>query len=192
MTELQEKHRSVPQTMTPEMLAQWIKDNAKETVEHVEKVELDEETVHDLEKKSSLASRAIDRLEDIKKTFMDVLKDGTPDRDMPYDVTIPPTAGLKILKANRAFADKQLEQGFREDNTTVYMIPYPEDSLMVGVDIEGYEWPQYTRQMTIEEINQNKPMLRKEKPKKEKKSVVKDEDSFMEEESGEEHITLDL
>lgn len=179
------KHPSLPKTLTPEMLGQWIVENAIETLDHVEKINLDEEQVHELEKKSSLASRAIDRLEEIKKTFMDVLKDGTPDREMPFDVTVPPTAGLKILKANRAFADKQLEQGYREEVTTLYMIPYPEDSLMVAVDITGEEWPDFGKQMSIEQINQHKPMLKKPKEKKAKSEQT----SFLEEE---EETTTDL
>lgn len=171
-------HRCVPQTLTPENLAQWIQDNATEKIVHVEKTELDEEETHKLEKESSLASRAIDRLEDIKKKFMEILTEGTLSLEDPMDVTIPPTKGLKILKYNRQFADRQLEQGFREDNIDVFMIPYPEDSLMVGVTIEGVEYGGYTKEMTIDQINQHKPML-----KKEKKVRKPESDSFMEDET---------
>lgn len=171
------KHLCLPQTMTTEALAKWITDNAIETINHIDKVELEEEQVHELEKKSSLASRAIDRLEEKKKEFMDVLKEGTPDPEMPWDITVPPTAGLKILKANRAFADKQLEQGFREDTTVLYMIPYPEDSQMVAVDVTGFEWPEFTKDMTPDQINQHKPMLKKEKkPKKDSNQTTFMED----------------
>jgi DNA-binding transcriptional regulator of glucitol operon len=163
------KHPCVPSTMTPESLAVWIKDNADEVIEHIEKIELEEEQVHELEKKSSLASRAIDRLEEIKKNFMDLLKEGTPNPDEPVDVTIPPTSGLKILKANRAFADRQLEQGFKEEVTQLYVIPYPEDSMMVAVDIEGREWPEKSKEMSGVQMNNFKPMLKKEKKTKTKK-----------------------
>lgn len=173
------KHPALPQSMTVENLANWITVNSTETISHIEKIELEEEQVHELESQSSLASRAIDRLEEKKKEFMDILKEGTPDVEMPYDVTIPPTKGLKILKANRAFADKQLEQGFREDTTDLYMIPYPEESQMVAIDIMGNEWPEFTKEMTPDQINQHKPMLKvdKKKPKKDK-----DQTSFLEKE----------
>lgn len=181
------KHECLPKTLTPENLGQWIVANNVEVIKHIEKTELEEDQVHELEKQSSLASRAIDRLEQIKKGFMDYLKEGTPSEEDPIAVTIPPTHGLKILKANRAFADKQLEQGFRELPIDLYMIPYPEDSLMVAVDIEGFEWPDFTKEMTPEQVNQHKPMLRKEKKEKKKQT------SFLDtEEEDDDAPTLDL
>jgi len=182
------KHLCLPQTMTTGNLAEWIKANATEVIEHVEKTELDEDQVHELEKKSSLASRAIDRLEIIKKEFMEVLTEGTPDEEEPVDITINPTKGFKILKANRAFADKQLEQGFTELAVPLYMIPYPEESEMVAVDIEGNHWPEFTKEMTSDQINQHKPMLKREK--KEKK--VKAQTSFIDEEDEDEPTAAGL
>lgn len=133
------RHESIPATLTAENLAKWILDNNDRTFQHVEKTDLDEETIHELEKKSSLASRAIDRLEAVKDQFMEVLKGGTPDPDVPFDISIPPTKGLKVLEANRKFADTQLEQGYSENTIDIYMIPNPEASRMVAVDIEGTE-----------------------------------------------------
>lgn len=179
-------HRCLPQTLTPENLAKWITDNGKNEFTHIEKTDLDEEAIHELERKSSMASRAIDDLEDLKKQFMTYLKEGTPPiggdgpnshEHGPLDITIPPTKGLKELKANRQFADKQLKAGHSEDEIQIWFIPYPEDDLMVAVDIEGNEWPEYTRRMSIEEINGNKPLLRETKPKGKKKA----EESFMDE-----------
>src|SRR5690606_21525793 len=164
-------HSCCPQSMTPENLAHWIQETNIDTTTHIERIELDEETTRDLEKKSSLASRAIDRLEAVKKEFMDILTNGThsepgemPGDDpeyQPYDVTIPPTKGLKALKANRQFADKQLEEGYKEENTEVFLIPWPEESMVIGVDIEGEEFGegQYSRSMTSDEENSIKPML---------------------------------
>lgn len=172
------KHPCIPNSLTPENLAKWITDNSVETIHHVEKTELDEETKHELEEQSSLASRAMDRLEAIKTDFMTVLKEGTDvthdDRGdavyvTPKDFTIPPTKGLKALKANRKHADQQLENGFKEEPIDIYIIPFPEQSQMVALDIEGFEWPEFTKDMTTDQINQHKPMLRTEKPKKNKK-----------------------
>lgn len=179
------KHPGLPSTLTPENLADWIKTNAIEVIEHVEKTELDEDQVHELEKKSSLASRALDRLDAIKNDFMETLKEGTPDEETPMDFTIPPTRGTKIIKANRAFADKQLEQGFQEENIPLYIIPYPEESQMVAFDITGNEWPEFTKDMTSEQINQHKPMLKKEKKQK-------NQTSFLDQEDAEDQSTLDL
>lgn len=183
-------HRSVPQGKTPEALAAWIKDNAIETKTHISRIELDDDVIRELESKSSKASRAIDRLEKVKEEFMEYLNKGTPTeapesaldepKRLPKDITIPPTKGLKELRANREYADTQLENGYKEEAIEVYMIPYPEESLIVGVTIEGeeFETGEYTREMSIDEINKHKPLIRGEKPKKEKKEKVEQESFF--------------
>lgn len=182
------KHPSIPSTLTPESLGQWITENSTETVVHVEKTELDEEAKAELQAKSSLASQAMDRLEELKKQFNDYIKEGTPGVDddgvpnTPVDITIPPTKGMKALKANRKFADQQIMNGFTEESINLYMIPYPEESKMVALDIEGNEWPAFTRDMTDDQVNKHKPMLRKEKKQKK-------DDSFM---SSAEEGELDL
>lgn len=183
------KHPCLPSTMTPENLASWIKDNADEVIDHIEKTPLEEEQTHELQSQSSLASRAMDRLEAIKKEFNDVIKEGTPDIEMPYDITIPPTKGMKILKANRAFADRQLENGMKETPVQLYKIPYPEESLMVAVDIEGNEWPDFTKEMTNAEVNKHKPMLKRDKKPKKSQSSFIDED---EDDSATPVLNLDL
>jgi len=113
----------------------------------------------------------------VKKEYLDVLKNGTPGDDeerQPWDTTIPPTKGLKALKANRAFADKQLVQGHAEESITLYMIPWKEMNIMVAVDIEGFEWPQYTKPMSQDEIDSYVPVVKVGKKKKEKPEQIKD------------------
>lgn len=162
-------HSSLPQTMTKETLADYIRSNRVETKNHVEKFLLTEEEKFDLAMKSSIASRAIKRLEDLKKYVTDLIKKGTPmdlwidqKRDhAPVDIVIPPTVGIDTLEANREYADNQIEKGYREEITAIYFIPWPEQEKMIGVDIEGKEWSNYTRAMTKDEIKQHgKPILR--------------------------------
>lgn len=195
-------HTCVPQTFTPEKLAQWIKENAIDTQTFEKKIELDEETTHELEKASALASRGIMRLEEVHKTFKEYLNEGTPvvvpensteDPQMqPVSITIPPTKGLKALKKNLEFANKQLEEGYRIENTEVFMIPWPEESKVVGVTIDGEEFfddndRSYTREMSDDEVNNHKPLLKKEKKAKKEKVQA----SFMkEEEVNEENIDI--
>lgn len=156
------RHLALPETLTVEALAQWITDNAAETINHEEKVDLTPETIAELEHKSSMASRRIDELKEVEKTFKMYLKLGTPTHAeqlnekgepvrLPQDVTIPPTAGLDVLNANRQWADTQLRDGYKKDVTKIYLIPFPENRTMVGVDIEGNERETYTREMTDEE-----------------------------------------
>lgn len=156
------RHLALPESLTVETLAQWITENSADTINHEEKVDLNPETIMELEHKSSMASRRIDELKEVEKTFKLFLKLGTPTHPdqlndkgeplrVPQDVKIPPTAGLDVLNANRQWADTQLRDGFTKDITKIYMIPWPENRTMVGVDIEGIERDQYTREMTDDE-----------------------------------------
>lgn len=159
------RHHSLPQTSTPEGLAEWIQLNKVDQHNHVEEIPLTEEEIQQFEHQSSIASRSIDKLQNVEKFFKETLKNGTPynrdsDKNEPVNVTIPPTKGLTVLKANREHADKRLELGYKEDITNLYLVPNPEESTMVMVDIEGNEWAQYSRNMTKDEINQFKPLLK--------------------------------
>lgn len=162
------RHHSLPMTMTPEQLADYIRSNRVDTVNHVEKINLTDGEKAKLAMESSLASRAIVRLENLLKEFTTIIKKGTPwdmnvgeDGDhRPITFTIPPSKGLEKLKANRLFADDQIEKGYREEITPIYFIPYPEFDKMVAVDIEGNEWSNYSRYMSKDEIRQHgKPIL---------------------------------
>jgi DNA-binding transcriptional ArsR family regulator len=162
------RHISLPITMTPEQLADYIRSNRVDTVNHVEKINLTEDEKAKLAMESSLASRAIVRLEALLKEFTNFIKKGTPwdmnvgeDGDhRPWTSTIPPTKGIDKLKANRLFADDQIEKGYREEITPIYFIPWPEHEKMVAVSIEGEEWSVYSRQMSRDEVRQHgKPIL---------------------------------
>lgn len=143
-------HLCLPQTKTPEQLALWIKENSKHDFSHEEKIPLTEEEIQAFEHKSSAASRALDRLKAVEDSFKYHITNGTPvigGVAQPQEIVIPPTKGTKELKANREHADKILEQGYQVVTTALYTIPYPEESLMVVVTIEGQEWPMYTKPM---------------------------------------------
>lgn len=160
------RHSSLPEFMTIEQLADYIRSNKVDTVNHVEKIPLTEEEIQTLAMESSLASRAIDRLETVKKYFESFLKKGTPwdsntEDHRPITVTIPATKGVEKLKANRKYADDQIAQGYREDITSVYLLPWPEKERMVAVDINGVEWTTYSRGMSGDEVKQHgRPILK--------------------------------
>ncbi len=159
------RHEICPSTMTVGNLADWIRSNKVDVINHVEKFPLTPEEINDLQKSSSLASRAIDKLKDTLKYIGELIKNGTPwdpatENNRPVSVTIPPTQGVKVLEANRKFADRQLESGYREDITPIYFLPWPEFKKMVGLDIQGEEWSKYTRKMTDDELMQHgRPIL---------------------------------
>lgn len=159
------RHDLCPSTMTVNSLADWIRSNKADVFNHIEKVPLTEEEIKEFEKSSSLASRAIDRLKDTLKYITETMKNGTPfDTNVmdhrPVTVTIPPTKGLKALEAGRKFADRQLENGYKDDITTLYLMPWPEFRKMVAIDIEGNEWSKYSRDMSEDEYRQHgRPVL---------------------------------
>lgn len=162
------RHHSLPLTMTPEALADYIRSNRIETQNHVEKIKLNDEEKRDLAMKSSSASRQIRKLEILLKEISTLIKKGTPwntelgtDGDhVPVPITIPPTAGIDVLKSNREYADNQIEKGYREEITAIYFLPWPEFEKILAVDIEGNQWTEYTRDMNSAEIRQyGKPIL---------------------------------
>lgn len=165
---IEQVHRCLPQTLTKEKLAQLITEKQKQVIPHLDKRTFDPEEIAEFEHKSSLASRSIDELDEVKEQFMHRLKKGTdpdpkdPTKFQPFDITIPPTKGIDALKANREFADGEIKRGYEECVTDVYMIPFPEEELMVAVTIEGYEAPKYTRKMRPEELATDGNLFRKE------------------------------
>lgn len=171
-------HRALPQTMTPENLAEWIKKNCIDKKIHEERIPLEEHQITDLEHRSSVASRQIDKLERQLKEITDQFKNGTTE---PIHITIPFTKGLKTLTANREFADGCIEKGFTEENTTLYGIPFPEREVILFCDIEGQEYETYQENMTPEQIKFHGNLFKEEeslqesvsKQQKAKKSINK-------------------
>jgi hypothetical protein len=141
-------HPTLPQTMTKENLAVWIRQNSVEGKNHVVEIEYTEKEIQEFEHKSSAANRAIDKLEAQLKIIQQIFKNGTQE---PIEEKIYPTKGIDVLKENRKYADGQIEKGFREETTVLFGIPYPEKKQIIFVDIEGIEFIQYTRNMTKEE-----------------------------------------
>jgi hypothetical protein len=159
------RHEACPSTMTVESLADWIKSNKVDVINHSEKFPLTEEEIHALQKDSTLASMAIDKLKDTLKYFTELIKKGTPwdsatENHRPVSVTVPPTKGVDTLEKNRKFACKQLEDGYKEEITSIYLVPWPDMEKMVAMDITGEEWSKYSRGMSKDEVMQHgRPIL---------------------------------
>jgi len=141
-------HPTLPQTMTPENLAVWIRQNSIEGKNHVVEIPYTQEELQEFEHKSSAASRAIDKLELQLKSIQFTFKNGTQE---PQDIKIYPTKGIDVLKENRKYADGQIDKGCREETTVLFGIPYPEKKQVIFVDIEGNEFKEYERNMTKDE-----------------------------------------
>lgn len=156
-------HYALPQkTMTPENLAKWITENKVEDKVHEEKVDYTDAEIAEFEHQSSLASRAIDRLSDIMDKFKSAINDGTPE---PRDFTVPETKGLKVLKANREFADGQIEIGHRIIPTQLYGLPCTQNGKICFFDAEGRHWEEYDHKMNpFQEEKYGSPLFKEEEP----------------------------
>jgi hypothetical protein len=139
------RHLVLPQKgMTPEELGAWIVDNNIETRIHEEKIDYTTEEIAAFEHDSAAASIAERKLVDLLASFKEPLTEGCQEEKK---FTIEPTKGTKVIKANREYADKQIEKGYRMDLTTLYGLPYPTTKKIIFVDIEGNHWQQYDYKM---------------------------------------------
>jgi hypothetical protein len=169
------RHHSLPQTLTPEALADWIQENKVDEIIHIDKVPLDDEVRHDLTEKLYAATSAKLKLEELEKQFKKAIKEGTPSRGVsedtgeplhtPMDFTVPPTKGTKVLIKNIEHYSQILDKGYKEEPTSIYLIPNPEEKMMVAVDIEGQEWGEYSRAMTDEQVQKYGTIFAKEEEK---------------------------
>lgn len=158
-------HPSLPQTYTAERLGQWIDLHKASTKSHYDEVPYTEEEIREFERKSSVASRSIDKLDSVLEYVKELLKKGTPwdstqEVHLPVNVNVPPTQGTDTLRKNRQWADQQIEKGFKQVETKLFIIPDPDKLRMVAVTIQGEEMEQYSRDMTKDEVKQyGKPIL---------------------------------
>ncbi len=137
-------HLALPQTMTPENLGAWIETNNIEKKNHEERFDLTAAEISAFEHNSSVASRAIDKLNGQLDYFKTLLKEGVQET---VTVKVEPTQGLKVLQANREYADEQIERGYRTENTELYGIPYAGTKKICFFDIEGSHFEQYDYKM---------------------------------------------
>lgn len=165
-------HLCLPQAMTAESLAVWIETNQIEKKTHEERFDLTEKEIAAFEHASSVASRAIDKIEGQLAYIKGLLKDGITET---VPIKIEPTPGLKILNANREYADQQIELGYRTETTDVYGIPYPETKKIVFVDIEGNHYEQHDYRMNPHQIEKyGQPLFEQKKGAKRGMSVESD------------------
>jgi len=109
-----------------------------------------------------VASRAIDRLTDLLDGFKSAVNDGNLE---PRDFTVPETKGLKVLKANREFADGQIEIGYKVLPTQLYGIPCNNNGKICFFDIESSHWEQYDYKMNpFQEEKYGSPLFKEEEP----------------------------
>ena len=142
------KHHALPEgEMTPEMLANWIKQASKDSFVEETKIYFTEEEISDMEKLSTSIGREIIKLSDLKKAVVERLMKGSTEE---LEVTIPENQGLKPLTDRREALDRNVEKGFEVEEVRVYAIPN-EDGNMYFFDIEGNIFTDRTRKLSQRE-----------------------------------------
>ena len=156
-------HAALPQTLTVENLAQWLTNNRADIIQSKGTKVITPEERAEYEHISSDCSQKLDELEEIKKAFNEAINGGTFDAEVDEEngkiITIPATIGVKKLTEERKRVDKLLRDGYTSEKTTLYLIPWPEEKLMIAFDIEGQEWGEFSRDMREDEINQYRTLF---------------------------------
>lgn len=149
-TPIHSRHLALPQKgMTPEELGTWIVDNNIETRIHEEKIDYTPEEIAAFEHNSASASIAERKLTELLNAFKEQIMEGCQEEQK---FSIEPTKGIKVHKANREYADKQIDLGYHTDSTTLYGIPYAATKKIIFVDVEGNHWEQYDYKMNPYQI----------------------------------------
>lgn len=141
------RHPALPESITPEALGQWIRQNSKESFVDETKIFFSEEEISDMEKESTKYGREIINLLDLKKIITEHLTKGYGE---DIEVTIPATAGLKFLLEARESLDRKVDKGYEVVETKIYAIPH-EDGQMYFFDIEGNCFEDRTRRLSQRE-----------------------------------------
>lgn len=155
--------KHLPPTMTPENLAVWIKDNSLTEIMHTDVHDYTEEEIEKFEHNATKYGISIKKLEQQKKDINDLIKKGTG----KIDITLEETEGIDSLKKKRDALLDNVDRGFREDVTTLYQIPVPEEEQMMFFDIEGNVYEEHTKDMTSKEKEQYVGLFRQDLQSKE-------------------------
>lgn len=181
------RHPSLPSTLTDENLKDWLAEHCIEKTNHVLRVDYSPEEIQEFEHQMANNTNAILELEDLKKAFNDVIKEGTDVEHnvdgtvsyLPKDFTIPPSKGIKALKNNIEFLNEKRIKGYEEQVTPLFLIPVPETEMIIAVDSTGTEYPEHSKKMTPDQANHYNSLFKEEgevpieevvtKPKKQRK-----------------------
>ncbi len=143
-----QKHHALPEKpLTPEALANWIREAAKESFKDQTKIYFTPEEVQEMESQSTSLGREIIKMGDLKKFVMEKLSKGS---DEDLEITIPEGQGLKAMVEKREALDRKVEKGFDVVETKIFSIPN-EDGNMYFFDAEGNIFADRTRKMSARE-----------------------------------------
>jgi hypothetical protein len=150
-TESKGLHPSLPKTLTPELLANWLVQNAKEKFKDEQKHYYTEEELIDLKDAAVSAGIEINKLIALKGRICRLLDKGAVEYE---SLEIYETPGIKALKATREEKETEVESGYKLVSTEIFGIPNQDTKNMDFFDIEGNLIEERTRPLSTREIRE--------------------------------------
>lgn len=144
-------HPSLPKSITPEVLGQWLVQNSKERFTEERKYYYSEEEIHEFKDTAVKSGIELNKLSRLKKKALKLIEGGTPDHKV---IDFPETAGSKVLKAVRQDCEQEVESGYKTELITIYGIPNQETCTMDFFDIQGNEITERCRPLSAKEIRE--------------------------------------
>lgn len=143
------KHSSLPQSLTPELLGEWLVQNHKEKFTEEKRIYYTEEELNEFKNKAVSAGIEINNLGSLKAKVSKLLDNGSEDY---IQIDILKTKGIKVLRRNREACEMEVERGYRVEEIKIYGIPNQETRMMDFFDIEGTEIPERARPLSAKEM----------------------------------------
>lgn len=144
-------HPSLPKGLTPEILANWISQNAKEKFSEEKKYYYTEEELQDFKNRAVNCGIEINSLTKLKKRIARLIDKG----NLEYvQVDLLETTGIKSLKTQRENIEEEVERGYNIETIRIYGIPNSDTQMMDFFDIEGNEVAERSRSLSAKEIRE--------------------------------------
>lgn len=145
------RHPLLPPTLNEALLADWLKRNAKEVYTDEGRTYFDERQVNEMTRTGSRNGAEMLSLEGILATVKKLVEGGLSEDAGVFKLEIQPTAGTKMLKAERALLDTQVAKGYSTFERNIYGLPNAETAEMLFFTADGALVTERTRQLSARE-----------------------------------------
>lgn len=151
----QQRHATLPQTLTDQELQQWIIRSSVERFMDKTKRYYEAEEIADFEHESSVNGRKINMLQGILKKCTEAIQKGTIEDIV---ITIPKNDGTKNYDAFRFQNDNLIDAGFEEIACEVFGIVNVDNEVMEYFTLAGKCIDERTRPLSIKEKQEYLPV----------------------------------
>lgn len=127
------RHFLLPDLLTPEACAAWLKSNYKEKFDNETKIIYTNDDISEFSVQSSRIGGEQIGLSELSKIVADHIKNGGEEQM----ITLPQTRGTKSLGEDRHILDMRVKKGYETKTETIYGIPDYENEMMVYFNETG-------------------------------------------------------